>query len=600
MQASMPKNILFFSLFTGVFTTLIQYAGFGISDQFEQLPLIYRALDSNYLVNDFFVNASETHPSRLFYTKFIAIILSSGINLASLFLFLTIICNIFIAFAVGLIAKEIFKNNFAVYLSIALSMSIETSAIASTNPFLSLEYLTPSSIAVPLLLFSLYYLIINKRTLAIVFTTAAGLFHPLLGIEMGAFICLLLVSSDIFHSKLKLKTVLTKNISPLFLFLAGSITLLYPFTWYDKIDVQSFKSILADFRHPHHYLFTSFSSKDITTFLAMNVFSLYCLFLLPKTLLLNKQTLFLFRLTYILLFILLLCSYIFTEIIPIRYAIIAQTWRFADLLKWLYILLLGGYIASNITEKLTISDVVRMLASINPVTSLIALWNRKDKAKLWMTIASIFAIIYIYFVFHYSYFSIILLVVYSYILVISLISASYGVVFAITSLMAYIVFIVAAPNFKTDVPFIDKYIAKQTEIFMPPYGLSNISKEKADIARFIKENTPSDALILSPVDFSYLRILSNRALVVDFKAFPFDDRSMKEWHQRIVNCYGTPKSTGFNMLPQLNLNYSNLTDTDLLRLKELYGIRYAVVSVNRRTKFPVVFQSQNFRVLNLD
>ena len=48
--------------------------GYGVSDQAEQLPLIFRAMDSGYLANDFFVNAASEFGPRFYYVHTMAFI----------------------------------------------------------------------------------------------------------------------------------------------------------------------------------------------------------------------------------------------------------------------------------------------------------------------------------------------------------------------------------------------------------------------------------------------------------------------------------------------------------------------------------------------
>ena len=61
------------AIFFGFLTTLFVYQGFGVVNQVEQLPKIYRLIDSSYLENDFLVNNSMGSIARLYYSKFIMV-----------------------------------------------------------------------------------------------------------------------------------------------------------------------------------------------------------------------------------------------------------------------------------------------------------------------------------------------------------------------------------------------------------------------------------------------------------------------------------------------------------------------------------------------
>ena len=54
--------------------------------------------------------------------------------------------------------------------------------------------------------------------------------------------------------------------------------------------------------------------------------------------------------------------------------------------------------------------------------------------------------------------------------------------------------------------------------------------------------------------------MARRAIVVDFKAFLFTDSAMVEWYKRLTTCYGIPTGTGFSMIPELEANFSSITD----------------------------------------
>ena len=51
---------------------------------------------------------------------------------------------------------------------------------------------------------------------------------------------------------------------------------------------------------------------------------------------------------------------------------------------------------------------------------------------------------------------------------------------------------------------------------------------------WIKANTDRDAVFAVPPTLSGFRYRAERAIFVDFKAFPFHNDEMKEWHRRLL------------------------------------------------------------------
>lgn len=128
---------------------------------------------------------------------------------------------------------------------------------------------------------------------------------------------------------------------------------------------------------------------------------------------------------------------------------------------------------------------------------------------------------------------------------------------------------------------------------------SELGSEGDEVAEFVRQNTPEESVFLTPPMWGQFRLLARRAIVVDFKAFPFADTAVAEWYERITSCYGNPIRTGFAMVDELDENYRNIDDDTLLALQERYLISYAVLYNQTSTNFEVVFQSNGYKVIRL-
>ena len=99
--------------------------------------------------------------------------------------------------------------------------------------------------------------------------------------------------------------------------------------------------------------------------------------------------------------------------------------------------------------------------------------------------------------------------------------------------------------------------------------------------------------------FGHFRFVAERAIVVDFQAFPFSDSGILEWYHRMSDCYGIPDQKGFNAIRELNSNYKNIDDEKLAALKEKYDISYAVLFNETVTNYPVLFNNDKFKLIEI-
>jgi hypothetical protein len=134
--------------------------------------------------------------------------------------------------------------------------------------------------------------------------------------------------------------------------------------------------------------------------------------------------------------------------------------------------------------------------------------------------------------------------------------------------------------------------------FMPEIQ-SQLGAEGDEVARFAKQSTPEDSIFLTPPDWGQFRLLARRAIVVDFKAFPFADFAIAEWYERLIACYGNPAKKGTAMVDELIENYRRIDDNTLRTLRQRYKIDYAVLYKETSTNFEVLFQNSNYKVIYL-
>ena len=101
---------------------------------------------------------------------------------------------------------------------------------------------------------------------------------------------------------------------------------------------------------------------------------------------------------------------------------------------------------------------------------------------------------------------------------------------------------------------------------------------------WIQNNTPEDSVfIIPPQGIETFRLGANRAIVVDWKAFPFRDEAVLGWYERINDVS----------------DYSNMSDERVIALKQKYAADYIVVSKELFVDFDEVYDDEYFRIYKI-
>ncbi len=588
----------------GIFSTITKYRGFGLEDHIEQLPLILRAMDPAFLKNDFFLNASSASIARDVYSGLMAVLAVKPVNLPILFLFLTMMANIAIALVTYSLAKTIFnRSDRAGILAAALAMSVPTFDFGWST-IIYRTILVPTTLVIPFLLGAIYALVNNDLFLSIMLCTISAGLHPLLGLEMGA-IMLATYFLTRFRKPQKIFDWIWHQWLPAFvLFIPFVLLIMLPQLSQSSLDSARFVEILAHFRHPHHYILSRFNTID---FFEAAFFLIALFFLIGD---LHKTGSTSTRLTFSVLsgLILLIClaGAFFTEVIASRLWATAQVYRLLYFLKWLGLVLVAGWISFapwKDSEKNLL-----LISVLSPISLGITVGSQKLSEKWggkvqglenFLSLTTLGVPVLFFALTKMDIVSTVLLLG-GYLLFIQGIQhLPRKVVFpAIAVLSTLAVIAIGLHNY---IPFMNQLSQIQT------IGMAVNSKihyelepDGIAIAQFARENTPADSIFLTPPNWGQFRILAFRAIVVDFKAFPFTDEGMVAWYQRILTCYGRPNQRGFNMLSELISFYFWMTDEKLQSLHEKYGFSFAVLYQETPTAFPVIYQNDSYKLVTVN
>ncbi len=599
--------LLIFCATAGLLATLWGY-NYMDGNAEEQLPFIFRAINPNYLLNDFFTNTFNQYGPRTFFSEFIAFF-ANLLSIPAVLFLLTTLANIAIAFLSSLVAKHFFTRSMISQLIAAASvLTLKTFWLGYSN-IVYRNFLEPEHLAMPLLILGFLFILKKKPILAGFSFGLSAFFHALLGLEIGWILLgMALLDALIRYIRKEPQTIIFLKLLLGCLVLAGfSAGLLLPYMKQPSIPANEFIHLVAFFRHPHHYLPSTF---EMWQWGQAAVYLLGVVFVFGFTLKISESLKEKKR--YLLLItglIVLLClgGYLFVEIWPSRLWTSAQMFRLPYFLKWFSLILLAGWAGSKIEEIASTKQVwLGAAAAISLVTPAsmaflpIAVWARKkllDKIKLPAWIVSNLVLLLI---------TLAILIVYKpemrtwalYLLLVIFVSVTFFVrwkplVFAAgnTLLLGLSVLFFLFGTVMTPPSFI-KYDA-------PVFSLYKTTGELAEVASYARENTPSDAVYLIPPNLGEFRYMADRAIVVDFVAYPFQDFAMQEWYARMTACYGVAEKSGFDALYQMNQSVYHYTDQEILALSDRFGFDYAVVYDSTETNYPIIFRTTTYKLIEI-
>ncbi len=615
---SQPRRLPFgylalFCLLVGGVASLWGYSYIG-GNQVEQLPLVMRAIDPTYLANDFFVNTFGPTSPRYFFAELIAL-LARLAPLPAVYLGLTILCNSLSALVTALFARDLFDGSDAATLFAALAvMSAKTFWLGYYNVVYHTP-LEPSLLVMPLLLACIWAGLRRRPVLSLAAAGLAALFHPLMGLETGT-IMLGVMAVEVYLARKTQPANLPALLGGGAILAGFAAIVLLPNRSAPSIPPQQFIQILAFFRHPHHYVPSTWAVWQYAQAAA---------FLVPVG--------FAWRLGYqsnarlkqltrpllalcAMLALLCLGGYVFVELLPIRLWVTAQTFRLLYIVKWLGLVLAAGWIGLAVEHALAPAGSAQqdpttdfsgvrlalLLAGLVSALSLLAAfsyemlgefkrtaWLRKPLVALGflaaggLLAAAVQPDRQVFF-----------LVALFEIMAVGLLylrprQVGAGLNVALIGALLVPVFLSSQLRPYSSIELMPK----------PVITLSDLSSEEVDLANWVRRHTAKDAIFLVNPSLGEFRITAQRAIVVDFTAFPFQDQAMAEWQQRMKDCYGVTKAKGFDAVPEMRDKFTKITDKKLAALQTKYGFEYAVLYKATKTKHLVIFDTQNYKVIQL-
>ena len=133
------------------------------------------------------------------------------------------------------------------------------------------------------------------------------------------------------------------------------------------------------------------------------------------------------------------------------------------------------------------------------------------------------------------------------------------------------------------------------------FNRSTLLKEEggsqADLYRWLREESPKDAVFLTPPDLESLRYLGQRAIVVDWKAVPLIPTELLGWYERLCDVTGRH----INSMNDLG-GYGSLDEERLALIVSKYHPDYVVLRRGGERRFPelaVAYKNGGYSVLKI-
>lgn len=599
-------DILVFTFIAGILATLRARYGYGLINHIEHLPPILHITDPSLFAGDWHVQESMHFGPRYFYYHLLAF-LSSYAPLDAVMLVLTVLGHFATLLISFLFARDLFRNDLAALFGCVLIAAVHSIDLGLAT-FIIFENLVQASLAEPFAMLSIWAGIRLRPTLAFILAGISAILHPVVGLETGvialgvvgfaALVRWYMEKDEDSGQKpaIQFATAVTGVLA-----LAVLAYIVFLSRMEGSLTDEAFFDILVHFRNPHHYVPSEMGAREYGRFL---------LFLSTLTIAWiwwrNDAPIrdYVDRVGFVvgIVLILLVAAWFFVEVIPTRTVASMQLYRMVYLVKWIGLLLIGRSIAywlqQGTSGRWTALIAISGTGVAQPVTSFAAhaLWmvrhalGKANREKLSTPVYIVLSLLVLAFVIVDNnlreYFFLVLM----------LGLASWFVIRERGMSRWLSPFLVAIVLFPLLVAFRDYHpVLEKSGVFT----LEDANDSIDPVARYARENTPQSAVfVVSPMSGRF-RLVSGRAVVVDFKSFVFQDASIAEWMERITDVYGRTELTGFPAAFDLESQYHHIPDDRLAFVAEKYGADYAVLYSDTASRYPVVYEDGNFKLVHL-
>ena len=122
-----------------------------------------------------------------------------------------------------------------------------------------------------------------------------------------------------------------------------------------------------------------------------------------------------------------------------------------------------------------------------------------------------------------------------------------------------------------------------------------------DLCRWVKKNTPADALIIASPHLDVLQYHCERPVAVTFRMAPSDAAGLEEWYSRLVDFNGgrKPKKRGYRAARAIGSRFRDLSEAKYRALGNKYQSEYLLVRERDDLSFPKLFENRTWTLYSL-
>jgi len=592
MRRPLPVNLVLFALLTATLALLVNGYRYGVGDQVEQLPIVRRILDPQWLSADPYVNAQAGFNPRFYFAHLMAA-LARVAPLWVVALGLQWLCMAGLALATAWFAWTCFGSVLGGSLAcagatMALPFYLGNEGAAWTNTLIS------SSPALTLAVAGLSLAIQERGRAAALLCGVSAVFHPLVGLETGALVIAATAVRQFVRgrgSAIVLREAL----------LGGAILAPFALLWIvpamaspgfaEHLDSRAFIDTLAHYRAPHHYLPRQWPREQ---FLWAAVFSaalgMAWLDWWRRAPVDRAKA----RVAAALVGGVVsgyLIAVVFVEFIPMRLIVVAQLFRLSFIPGWLGIVLIASVAANRFERQQPAEGVLASLGLGSPAAALVSqgVLTLPRPPLLALTAAIIMAAVALCVGPHRWWATGAMGAAAAGAIVAHLRQSRWLGLAGPVAALAVLVTLLAVDRTHP--------LAVMEEI-RPVWRIEDSMDPFDGLAQFAREHTQSNALFLTPPDWGGFRLAADRAILVDWKTFSFQDRVMAQWRERLEAVHGQPRA--WTWAPgELDGRYRAMNDARLRQLAREYGIDYAVLYRETPTQLPVVAEGARYRLVKV-
>ena len=611
-----------FAVLFGLLTAVLSNYRYGLSDQAEQLPAVFRIMDPSYLANDFFVNAAAEFGPRFYYSHTLAL-LANFVPLPAVVAVLWLSAFVGVAVVTAFMARELSGSVLGGMVAVVLITLPEPFDLGSSASVLYDSLLVPRALAMPFALFALWKGVRGQPARAAIASIPAILFQPVMGLEVAGLALVAAGANRVFllkrrgeygHGRLWTLAVgvfiigLTSLIWIVPMISTGAGTSLEP---------DEFVHIYGYFRHPHHLTPSAWDTTEWVlgaAFIASVVIALLEMFRTGHASADDQNEHMAMGVAVSAIFGLmagaLLVGYVFVEIVPTRIATTAQTFRMVIFAAWLGWILMAGVAARLLVMGLYQWAALFVASAVSvptlfayKVTTFIASMLKRGalmRSAVFFICVAVLAVVTLEITrraaFDLPRIPNLLFTAFGLTVVLAIAIHRRFAPAALVTLSVALFLSVATlaldrnSIFPSNIPNVSAYIASRQPIFTLDEAKDRYRHDyMVELAEVARDNTDPDSVFLVPWNWPVWRLFSERAIVVDHKAFPFRDEGMKEWYERYLAIYD--EGAGYP---------DDITESELLELRQKYGFDYAVIrSSHRMPSFPVLKSSGGWKLVRV-